>query len=67
MPAVDTMLKHYFRPHSLLYVMTGIGIGLLLSWFFGFSKDNAFVLGAILLVCGVFGELLTENGEQKKY
>lgn len=54
MPKVSECMK----PHALVHLVTGAGIGLLLS---GVFAESAMTFGVALVVLGIVGEVFTNK------
>lgn len=55
---MDKMLKECTKPHPLLHLVSGAGLGLLLVGLMPGLAMNAMMLGLVLVVVGVAGEFL---------
>lgn len=51
-------MSECMKPHALVHLVTGAGLGLLLS---GVFADSAMTLGVALVVLGVVGEVFTNK------
>lgn len=51
-------MKECLKPHPLLHLLSGIGLGLVLVALVPSLVASALTLGIVLVVAGVLGELL---------
>lgn len=50
--------KRCLTPHALLHTLTGVGLGLILVYLIPSLGSNALVLGVIVVVAGIGGEMV---------
>lgn len=55
---MEKMMKECMKPHPLLHTVSGVGLGVLLTNWFGLVGNTGMWLGLILLVVGVAGEFV---------
>ena len=61
MKDLDKMMKECMKPHALLHLVTGAGLGMLLTtWFTGVAV-NAAMWGWVLLLVGIVGDYLVQS------
>lgn len=55
---MEKMMKECMKPHPLLHTVSGVGLGMLLTNWFGLVGTAGVYLGVILVVLGVVGEFV---------
>ena len=55
---MDKMMKECMKPHAILHIVSGAGVGLLLVAFFPGFAASALTWGLVLIVLGIVGEFL---------
>lgn len=55
---MEKMLKECTKPHQLLHLVSGVGLGMLILALVPDLALNAFTIGITLLVVGVAGEFV---------
>lgn len=55
---MEKMMKECMKPHPLLHTVSGVGLGMLLTNWFGLVGTTGVYLGVILVVLGVVGEFV---------
>jgi len=51
-------MKECMKPHAILHIVSGAGVGLLLVAFFPGFAASALTWGLVLIVLGIVGEFL---------
>ncbi len=59
-------MKECLKPHSLVHSVVGIGLGILLTnWITFLSGANGIVIGGVVLIGGLLGELSLMSSKKK--
>ena len=61
MKDLDKMMKECMKPHALLHLVTGAGLGMLLTTWFTAVAVNAAMWGWVLLLVGIVGDYLVQS------
>lgn len=56
---MEKMMKECMKPHPLLHIVSGVGLGVLVAnWFGGLVGETGVWVGLALVVGGVVGEFM---------
>ncbi|MBI2011775.1 hypothetical protein HYS91_03330 [Candidatus Daviesbacteria bacterium] len=55
---MDKMMKECMKPHGVLHLLTGAGLGLLLASYVPALSSNLVMVGLALVVVGIAGEFI---------
>lgn len=56
---MEKMMKECLKPHPLLHLVSGVGLGLLIASFIpGLGGSTGALLGIVLVIAGVAGEFM---------
>lgn len=55
---MEKMMKECMKAHPLLHSVLGVGLGILLTNWFGLTGDTSMLLGWGLLAAGIVGEFV---------
>lgn len=62
---MDAMLKECTKPHSLLHLVSGAGLGMIVLALLPGLSANALTLGVVLVVVALVAEYLGGNPAKK--
>lgn len=62
MANMSAMMKECTKPHPLMHSLAGIGLGILLVGLVPALSGNGVVLGLILVVAGIVGDMMVNKG-----
>lgn len=54
-------MSRCFKPHALLHTLLGIGLGVLISFWFPVVSGNAVVVGLVLVVVAIVGDFMAKS------
>ena len=55
------MLNECMKPHALMHVLEGLGLGLILSGWFGSASS---LLGIFALLAGMLGDMMVQKSKK---
>jgi len=58
---MDAMMKECMKPHAIMHLVTGLGLGVLATNFLGLSGDIGTWLGLGLVVVGIVGDYMVQS------
>lgn len=59
---LDKKMKECMKPHSLMHSLSGFGVGLVVVGLYPALLGSAVMLGLVLLVVGIVGDLMVNKG-----
>lgn len=63
---MDKQMKECLKPHALLHIVTGIGLGIILTnWMASLYGQTGMIIGLFVVLASFLGELYLAGGHKK--
>lgn len=59
--SLDKMMAECTKPHSLVHVLTGVGLGMIFVGLFQGLYEMAIVVGLLVLAMGIFADYAVQS------